>query len=109
MKPKFILVLIAFAALTAFGCAPTQFGDRQLKAEKPILNSIEEYGEAVIDSQGENVTLTITIPPENAVCKGEFKLTGSDSWIPVLSWFPGFASSPQVHYEGAFDANLPAK
>ena len=109
MQVRILFALIAFAALTAFGCSPTQIGDRELKAEKPLLNSIEEYGEATLNSNGENLKVTIKIPPENAVCTGNFKMTGSDNMWPVISILPGFASVPQVYYEGAFDQGLPAK
>ena len=109
MPVKYIALLIAFAALTAFGCSPTQLGDRELKAEKPLLNSIDEYGEATLKSSGENLNLTIAIPPNNDVCHGTFKLMDSESAYPLLSMLPGFASGPTLFYQGKFDDGLNAK
>lgn len=105
MQMKTIALLMALAALTAFGCAPSQLGDRTLTADKPLLNDIEEYGEAEIQSQGENITLTITIPPAPDVCRGEFSLqeTYTNYMIPFVS------VGPSLLYSGEFDGGLPSK
>jgi hypothetical protein len=94
--------LLGFAAI-GFGCAPTQLGDRELKGSKPLLSEETEYGSAVFKSSGENLAVTITIPPNNDTCVGQFKLVSSKSSYLVI---PG---GPNLIYSGAFQSDLSSK
>ena len=80
MKLQGYFVLVAFltALLLFYGCAPTMLGDIERKGDKPLLNDLEDYGVLKMDSNGENLSLSIEMPSGD-VCAGEFKLTSTTS------------------------------